>query len=89
MQHCSFCDTTMTVQAVDGESKGCEKGVPTVLLLPYRGYLYYCGAPICQEEMASKVKAWGKWRMAVQLAYDKLCKNRCGFCFKLSEDVHR
>ena len=36
VQHCSFCDATMTVEAVYGEVKGLERGVPVVVLLPSR-----------------------------------------------------
>ena len=35
VQHCSFCDATMTVEAVNGEVKGLERGVPVVVLLLY------------------------------------------------------
>ena len=89
VQHCSFCDAAMTVEAVNEEVKGFERGVPAVSLLPNMTPIYYCGAPACEEEMNSKVKAWWKWRVAVSLAHNKLLGNSCNFCFKLSEEVHR
>ena len=89
MQHCSFCDATMPVEAVDREVKGYGKGVPVVSLLPHMTPMYCCGAPTCEEEMSSKVNAWEKWHMAIALACNKLFENRCNFCFKLAEEVHR
>ena len=89
MQHCSFCDSTMTVEAVEFEGKGCMKGVPVVSLLPHLTPMYGCGAPTCQEEMGSKLKARGKWKTAVDLTCNKLLWNCCNFCFKMAEDVHR
>ena len=89
VQCCSFCDATMTVEAVYAEVKGCGKGVPAVSLLPHFPPMYGCGAPTCEEEMTSKVKAWSKWSLAVTLTRNKLDKSRCNFCFKLAEEVHR
>ena len=90
VQHCSFCDATMTVEAVCVEVKGCEKGVPVVILLPHLTPLYCCGAPTCEEEeMTPKVKAWRKWSTAIIMTHNKLLGNHCDFCFKLAEDVHR
>ena len=89
VQHCSFCDTTMTVEAVYGEVKGCKRSVAAVSLRPNMTPMHCCGAPACEEEMNSKVKAWWKWRVAVSLAHNKLLGNSCNFCFKLSEEVHR
>ena len=84
----------MTVQAVTHEVKGCLflnpcQGVPKVSLLPYRAYLYSCGAPTCEEGMCSKLMLWNKWSMAVLMTCNKLVGNLCGFCFKLSEEAHR
>ena len=80
----------MTVEAVNGEVKGCKKGVPVVSLLPHMTQMFSCGAPACDEEMVSKVIAWRKWRSALTLAYNKLgAENECNFCFKLAEEVHR
>ena len=89
VQHCSFCDASMTVEAVHQEVKGCKKGVPTVSLLPHMAPMFCCGAPACDEEMSSKGDAWWKWRAALALARNKLFGNRCNFCFKLAEEVHR
>ena len=89
MQHCSFCDATMTVEAVKGEVRGCEKGVPVVSLLPHMTPMYCCGAPGCHEEMTTKGDAWLMWRNALSLTRNKLFGNRCNFCFKLAEKVHR
>ena len=89
MQHCSFCDSTMTVEAVEFEVKGCRKGVPVVSLLPHLTPMYCCGAPTCEEEMTSKLEAQGKWSTVVNLARNKLYWNCCNFCFKVAEDVHR
>ena len=89
VQHCSFCDATMTVEAVDGEVKGCNEGVPVVSLLPHMTQMYCCLAPACEEEMDSKVNAWRMWRNAIALAHNKLIENHCNFCFKLAEEVHR
>ena len=82
----------MTVEAVNGEIKGCEKGVATVSLLPNMTPMYCCSTGIgygCDAETASKENAWWKWRNAVVVARNKLSGNRCNFCFKLSEEVHR
>ena len=92
MQSCSFCDTSMTVEAVDREVRGCEKGVPVVSLRPHMTPMFCCKAPACEEEMLSKVKAWDRWDTwyaAVLLTRGKLKANRCNFCFKLAEEVHR
>ena len=90
VQRCSFCPTIMTVEAVCGEGKGaCVKGVPVLSLLPHLTQMYSCGAPTCQEEIISKERAWSKWHSAVSLTYQKLAKNRCNFCFKVTERVHR
>ena len=89
VQHCSFCDATMPVEAVDREVKGYGKGVPVVSLLPHMTPMYCCGEPTCDEELISKVKSWSKWTKAVMLTCDKLVKNRCNFCFKRAEGVHR
>ena len=79
----------MTIEAVDQEVKGHWKGVPVVSLLPHMTQMYCCGAQACHEEMSSKVFAWGKWSIAVAMARNKLFGNRCSFCFKLAEEVHR
>ena len=89
VQHCSFCDATMTIEAVFPEVTGCESGVATVSLLPNMTPLYCCGASTCDNNMASKGQAWYKWRIALSLAINKLSGNTCNFCFKLSEEVHR
>ena len=89
VQPCSFCDTTMTVEAVSRKVEGCERGVAVVSLLPHMTPMYCCGASTCEEEMDSKENAWWKWSNAVILASNKLFGNRCNFCFKLSEEVHR
>ena len=90
-QHCSFCDATMTVEAVhrDREIKGDGKGAPAVNLMPHLTLMYCCAAPTCEGEMAPKKKAWMRWREAVTLTHNKLFKNRCNFCFKLAEGLHR
>ena len=89
LQRCSFCDTSMTVEAVDQQVKGYWKGVPVVSLLPHMTPMYCCGAPVCHEEISSKANAWGKWSIAITLARNKLFENRCSFCFKRAEEVHR
>ena len=87
VQHCSFCDATMSVEAVYEGS--CERGVPKVILLPHLTLMYFCGSPTCEEEMFPKVKAWWKWRTAIIMTYNSLNGHRCDFCFKLEEEAHR
>ena len=84
---CSFCATSLTVEAVERELRGGS--VPTVSLQPHMTEMYCCGAPACKEEMVSKLNAWEKWRAAVALTTHKLKANRCNFCFKQSDVVHR
>ena len=89
VQNCSFCDASMTVEAIRHEVKGGKKGVPTLCLLPYMAPMFCCGAPTCDVEMTSKEGGWWKWRAALCLTRNKLFGNRCNFCFKLAEKVHR
>ena len=88
-QNCTFCGTTVTVVAVAEEGKGCEKDVPTVCLLPFLPILFCCGGANCAEDLAKKIKTWYGWAAAARMTHDKLALNKCDFCFKLAENVHR
>ena len=39
--------------------------------------------------MSAKLKAWDDWSLAVDMTKGKLEFNRCDYCFKLAENVHR
>ena len=79
----------MTVEAVLGEVKGDEPGVPVVSLLPHMTPMFCCGATACAKEILSKVEASAKWSQTLDFACSKLDGNRCDFCFKLADKVHR
>ena len=89
-QNCSCCGTAVTIEAVVREVKGWQKGVPAVCLLPFMPILFCCGQPTCSEGFISpKLKAWDDWSLAVDMTKGKLEFNRCDYCFKLAENVHR
>jgi len=84
------CRTSMTVAAVYGEVKGSYGlGTPFVALLPYLPPIFGCGAFTCAKGMGEKRAAHNKWRSGVGAMYIKLKPNKCDFCFKLTEEVHR
>jgi len=89
-QACSFCNTNITVASVYGEVKGSYGlGAPFVALLPYLPPIFGCGAFTCAKGMGEKRAAHNKWRSGVGAMYIKLKPNKCDFCFKLTEEVHR
>ena len=89
-QACSFCNTNITVASVYGEVKGSYGlGAPFVALLPYLPPIFGCGAFTCAKGMGEQRAAHNKWRSGVGAMYIKLKPNKCDFCFKLTEEVHR
>ena len=85
-QNCSFCGTPVTVVA---EGEGWRKDVPTVCLLPFLPILFFCGGANCLGDFAKKINTWSDWATAAKMTYNKLAFNKCDFCFKLAENVHR
>ena len=73
----------MTVEAVKREVEGWRKDVSSVCLLPFFPILFGCGGDDCAKDLARKMQVWYDWDWA------KLAFNKCDFCFKLAETVHR
>ena len=61
----------------------------TVFLRPFLPRMFFCGEKLCEEQQITLVTPWFKWTVAVGAAVAKLKENRCDFCFKFSEKVHR
>ena len=89
VQKCSVCDTTVTVAAVHEEGFGDDMGAPTISLLPHQSPVILCSDVRCLLELAAKAFAWNKWSVAVRACFDKLEVNRCDYCFKIADEVHR
>ena len=88
-QNCSFCGTTVTVEAVKREVEGWRKDVSSVCLLPFFPILFGCGGDDCAKDLARKMQVWYDWASAVGITVSKLAFNKCDFCFKLADTVHR
>ena len=86
---CMFCNTQIVVGAISGPVHGFKCVVPSVWVSPYFPRIFYCSETSCQEQAGSKLMLSYKWRVGVTAALTKLAPNRCDFCFKLSEKVHR
>ena len=88
-QSCTFCGTTMIVEAVEREVEGCLFGAPTVCLRPFLPVFFSCGALSCEEGILEKMNAWVDWGNAVSKTRNKLHLNQCDHCFRLADNVHR
>jgi hypothetical protein len=88
-QACTFCNSQIVVEAIVGQAKGTRVNVPSVSVEPHLSRIFHCGDKSCMEQTRSKIMLVCKWRMAVCAAEARLAENRCDFCFKLSEKVHR
>ena len=92
-QNCSFCASSVKVAAVHGEGIGQwipgYPSVPTFSLLPHMGPIIFCGGNKCLLELQANTIAWNKWCIAVLSSFEKLDVNRCDYCFKLANEVHR
>jgi len=88
-QKCSFCETTVKVVAVYEEGVGDYMGASTISLLPHMSPIIFCGDVKCLPELSAKSFAWNKWSVAVRACFEKLEVNRCDYCFKIADEVHR
>ena len=87
-QACMNCNKHIVVSASVGP--GSYTGnMPTVVVLPYLPRMFFCEEKVCVEESKRRILDFGKWLAAVGAALVRLAPNRCDFCFKLSEKVHR
>ena len=87
-QACMNCNKHIVVSASVGP--GSYTGnMPTVVVLPYLPRMFFCEEKICVEESKRRILDFAKWLAAVCAASSRLAPNRCDFCFKLSEKVHR
>ena len=82
-QACMACNKQIVVRAFD------IRPIDTVCLRPFLPRMFFCGEKLCEEQQITLVTPWFKWTVAVGAAVAKLKENRCDFCFKLSEKVHR
>jgi len=89
VQKCSFCNTIVTVAAVHEEGFGDYMGAPTISLLPHQSPVILCSDVRCLLELCANAFAWNKWSVAVRACFDKLEVNRCDYCFKIADEVHR
>ena len=89
LQRCSFCDTRMTVKAVQGEVEGCSISTASVALFPHMPLIFFCGNGECLEEMKAKLFIVQKWRVGITSTVNRLISSRCDYCFKLADEVHR
>ena len=88
-QACTFCNSQIVVEAIVGQAKGTRVNVPSVSVEPHLSRIFHCGEKSCMKQTNSKILLVWKWNMAVYAARARLAENRCDFCFKLSEKVHR
>ena len=85
-QACTICNKEIVVSGIDGLA---TRPIDTVYLRPFLPRMFFCGEELCVEQHNTLVTPWFKWTVAVCAAFAKLKENRCDFCFKLSEKVHR
>jgi len=85
IQECSFCSSTIKVEALLGE----KSGVGIAMVMPYSSPTFRCGKSACNEEMLKRMDAWNDWHLAVMALFSKLQITRCDFCFKFAEKVKR
>ena len=65
LQRCSFCHSSVSVVAVEGEVEGFYKTTATVALLPHMAPMFRCGESNCAAEMEDKVFEHQKWELAI------------------------
>ena len=87
-QACTFCNSQIVVEAIAYQAKGMEDG-PSVLVVPHLFRIFHCRDKSCMQQTTSQILLVARWKMAVSAARARLAENRCDFCFKLSEKVHR
>ena len=85
IQECSFCSSTIKVEALFGE----KSGVGVAVVRPHSSPTFRCGKLACKNEMLKRMDAWNEWLLAVGALFGKLQITRCDFCFKLAEKVKR
>ena len=96
-QTCMSCNKQIVVSASGGpdeagppdEAGGPGSNIHNVIVHPYLPRMFFCGETLCVEESKRKIWDFAKWFAAVGTALVRLAPNRCDFCFKLSEKVHR
>ena len=85
IQECSFCSSTIKLEALFGE----KSGVGAAVVRPHSSPTFICGKSACNEEMLKRMDAWNGWLIAVGALLNKLQITRCDFCFKFAEKVKR
>ena len=88
-QACMACNKQIVVSGITGHALDTRHIAGTVCLLPFLPRMFFCGEELCVEQHNTLLTPWFKWTVAVGAAVAKLKENRCDFCFKLSEKVHR
>ena len=96
-QTCMSCNKQIVVSASGGpdeagppdEAGGPGSNIHKVIVHPYLPRMFFCGETLCVEESERRILPFYKWLAAVCAAFARLAPNRCDFCFKLSEKVHR
>ena len=87
VQDCTFCASETRIEAF---GVGREfSGVPCVTLPLYRTPMIVCTDKSCREQMRNILDLDVPWAAARSATYAKLLPNKCDFCFKRSEKVHR
>ena len=96
-QTCMSCNKQIVVSASGGpdeagppdEAGGPGSNIHKVIVHPYLPRMFFCGETLCVEESERRILPFYKWLAAVCAAFARLAPNRCDFCFKFSEKVHR
>ena len=87
VQSCTYCTSSIRVEAmVDGQHM---ERVPVVALLPYLLPTFACTATKCRDQLKTTCHGWLTWNLALKSIGFGLLANKCDFCFKASEEVHR
>ena len=87
-QACAICNKHIVVSGIGGLAFDLRHINP-VWVHPYFPRMFVCREKFCVEQMNILLRPCLKWRVAVNTAIAKLKENRCDFCFKFSEKVHR
>ena len=87
-QACAICNKHIVVSEIGGLAFDLRHINP-VWVHPYFPRMFVCREKFCVEQMNILLRPCLKWRVAVNTAIAKLKENRCDFCFKFSERVHR
>ena len=89
-QACMSCNKQIVVSSASVGPYGFDTGnMHKVIVHPYLPRMFFCGETLCVEESERRILPFYKWLAAVCAAFARLAPNRCDFCFKLSEKVHR